>query len=149
MTAFKHTQGALDSAKSRDGWTGWNIDEWATAHNWQGVGLLPVGISRNPEAYSRSNWDAAFKQLIEQFGAGAVDSARFGHSMVGWVEVGTYDAGIPELVEAVAAMEQRLNDYPLLDEDLWMEYEWLDSHPKDSRYCYRDDSECPCGRDKP
>ena len=144
---FKHTKEAVQSANPMEGFSGWDLDKFAAVNNWQGVGLLPVTLTRDSDALGRANWSVAFNRLREQFGEDSVEPARFGHWAVGWVELGTFDTGRAGILEAVEGMRKELEDYPVLDEDVWSEYEWEDNHPWDG-VCYSEDDGCHCGNDK-
>lgn len=142
---FTHSKDAIASSEARNGFTGWDLDSWAKENNWQGVGLLPVSTHRDADSLTRSNWDAAFTQLTERFGKGCIAAAHFTHWAVGWTDVGTYDTGNKELSEAVAKMRKELEAYPVLDEDLFSEYEYEESHPDNDDVCYYE-YDCDCGR---
>lgn len=144
---YTHTLEALESSRAYNGFTGWDIDGYAREHNWDGVGLLPVSRTRDSEALFRANWDSAYTTLAE-YGAD-IDTAYFSHVLVGWVELGTYNTGNPKLVEAVESMRRELEAYPVLDEQLFSEYEYTEQHPENSTECFSDDPSCTefCKRD--
>jgi hypothetical protein len=143
---YTHTPEALESSRAYDGFTGWDVDTYASEHGWAGVGLMPVSRSRDAEALTRANWDTAFNELKE-YGTDT-DTAYFGHALVGWVELATYNTGNTELSKAVDSMRRDLEAYPVLSDDLWSEYEWAENHPENSDECMSDDQNCTdwCGR---
>ena len=144
LSAFRHTAEAVESSKPGEGFTGWNLDNWARENGWQGVGLLPVSLTRDSDYLVKANWDAAFQELEAQFGKDCLAVAGFTHWACGWVDVGTFDTGKAGLLEAVEAMRKRLDDYPILNEDLTSMYEWDEYHPSDG-VCYSENAgDCPC-----
>lgn len=144
---YAHTPEALEHSKPVSGFTGWDIDQYAREHNWDGVGFIPVSRHRDSEALTRANWDSAFSALKE-YGTD-IDTAYFTHSLVGWVELATYNTGNAQLSKAVDTMRREIEAYPILDEELFSDYEWADNHPEDSTECYSDDQTCTenCGRE--
>jgi hypothetical protein len=68
----------------------------------------------------------------------------FGHWAVGWIEYLT----VPISAVSVSILEElteRVEDYPVLDDDDFSEEEWNDDHPDDGR-CYRSEADnCGCG----
>lgn len=149
LTKFNHTDQAIAGARPNDGWTGWDLDDYADNMGWDGVGILPIDLNRDADCITRSNWDSVMRDLVAQFGADQISDAQFGHWAVGWVRTGTYNAGNAELTIAVAAIRKALNDYPIHDDDLASEYEYADTHPEnDPTQCYSQDPEwCGCGRE--
>ncbi len=143
---YQHTSQAVESAAPTRDFTGWDLDSHAEAHEWAGVGLVAVSQHRDSEAWERSNFDTAIAELTEAFGENSVSIVRFGHWAVGWAETLTYNTGIEGILSAVEGIKSRLEDYPVLDECLWSEYEWADNHPEGESVCYSEDrGDCPCG----
>jgi hypothetical protein len=141
---YLHTPQAIESATPTRDYTGWDLDSHAEAHEWAGVGLVPVSQHRDSEAWERSNFDTAIAELSAAFGADSVAIVRFGHWAVGWVETLTHNTGIEGITEAIEGIEARLAEYPILDEFRWSEYEWADNHPEDDDKCWAED-DCECG----
>lgn len=112
-----------DSARAVARETGWNLDAEAQDREWSAIGLGPLGQHRDSEALDRSNFDVILADLSERFGE-AVDTARFGHWGVGWVEEIVWDAGNTDVREAVERWEAALADYPVADEMAWSELEY-------------------------
>lgn len=144
---YTHTPEALEHSKPVSGFTGWDIDQYASEHGWDGVGFIPVSRHRDSEALTRSNWDSAFDTL--KVYRSDISTAYFTHSLVGWVELATYNTGNTKLSQAVDTMRREIEAYPILDEELFSDYEWADNHPENSTECYSDDQTCTesCGRD--
>jgi hypothetical protein len=82
--------------------------------------------------------------MAEAYGD-AVQRVTFNHWAVGWVAEIAYDVGRPDVASYVETVRERLDGYPVLDEDDWSNLEWEDNHPDGTRECYADPSdECPC-----
>lgn len=135
---MQHTETAREIARD----TGADWDAYATARGWSGVGIGPVGMSRDSDPLERANYRAAARMLA----AGRVDSAEFGHWAVGWIREQTFDAGHSPTVEAVNAILAQLDTYAVLDEDEYAREQWDEDHPANSTECYAEDEDCPCGR---
>ena len=103
--------------------TGWNPDETAAEHEWTAVGMGPVGQHRDSDCLSRSNFTVIYGDLSARFGD-SVDVARFGHWAVGWVEEIIFDVGNEDCERAVAAWREKLDNYPVADEDYYSTLEW-------------------------
>ena len=111
---------------------------WTTPSEY--AGFSPVGDTlvlsrtRDSDALTRSNWDAAVERLLaaakqsrvyaeDQYNA-AVYDWRASHWACGWVEYLMVRANAPQAVhDEAAAIEQELADYPSLDDDRWSELE--------------------------
>lgn len=102
--------------------TGWDVDGFASDHDWTAVGIGPVGQHRDSEALDRSNYRVILADLQERFGD-AVAEASFGHWGVGWVDEIAFDASREDVCEAVARWESALADYPVADESDYSELE--------------------------
>ena len=119
--------------------SGW--DDYADERGWSGVGIAPCGRHRDSDALERSNFDTVIA-LLDDIDHDGHDIADFSHWAVGWIDEITYDLGNADMVAAVADIRARHDDYPVLDEDLYYEYEWEENH-HDEGYCYADrDMEC-------
>lgn len=146
---MKHTLEALETARPYDGFTGWNLDSEALEREWAGIGIVPVAQTRDSEALERANFDTALAELSALHGEDNVGIVRFGHWACGWVELAIFNTGVSGLEDSVESIKQRLDNYPVLDEELWLEYEWADNHPEADNYCYSEDYDfCECGRPK-
>lgn len=143
--ALRHSAEAIASAQATRDFTGWSLDNYANDREWGGVGLVNLSHHRDSEALERANFDSALRDLREKYGKSSVDVVSFGHWAVGWVEIAVYDYTIEGLESAVAELHKSLQNYPVLDENLWAEYEWADNHPEGDNTCWADEDEnCPC-----
>ena len=95
-----------------------------------GVGIGPVGQTRDSEALERSNMITATERL-DAIDANGSTVARFGHWAVGWIEEIAYDLADPAICAAVDAMRASLDDYPVLDEIRYSDMEWEENHPSE------------------
>lgn len=110
--------------------TGWQLPD--------GWGIGPVGQHRDSDSLERSNFDTALQILENEEGAADdVEVFRFGHWAVGWVEEIGFRLGTPAAARA-EEIAQRLEDYPVLDEDDFSAREWADDHPEGDSLCYSD-----------
>lgn len=114
----EHTEQAR--AIARD--TGWDLDDYAKSHAWSAVAVGPVGQHRDSDALARSNFTVVYDALRERFGE-SVDVVNFGHWAVGLVEEIAYNAGDSECAAAVADWRERLEGYPVADEEHYSELE--------------------------
>lgn len=148
---MNHSAQALAVARE----TGWNLDEYATDHGWSGVGIGPVGTHRDSDPLAKANWQATVEILNRKFGHAATnadgpspwDSTTFGHWGVGWIEELTHDTGNADVTAEVQAIRDALDNYPVLDDEMYARLEWEDNHPEGDTYCYSDDPDCGCDRE--
>lgn len=109
----------------------WTRPECYIGASWYGWYAAPVGQSRDSDALERANFDAAKLELEalpevevdEDDGMAGVQIVRESHWAVGWVEwIAIHESNVAalELAESIMA---RLEDYPVIDEDLWSRYE--------------------------
>ena len=103
--------------------TGWNLETERTERNWGSVGIGPVGQHRDSDCLARSNFTVIYADLSERFGE-SVDIARFGHWAVGWVEDIIFDTGRADILAAVEGWREKLDSYPVANEDHFSELEW-------------------------
>lgn len=103
--------------------TGWNPDADAAEREWTAVGMGPVGQHRDSDALARSNFEVIYADLSERFGE-SVDIAQFGHWAFGWVEEIIFDVGNDACEQAVADWRDKLDQYPVANEDHWSNLEW-------------------------
>lgn len=143
MTTDTRTPEDVARAVSRE--TGWDLDAWTEEHEWTSTGLGPVGQHRDSDPLDRSNFTVIYDDLSTRF-PDSVDVVRFGHWAVGWVEEIAYDTG-SEVSEAVARWRDRLDSYPVADEEHFSELEWETDHPGDG-LCYSEDPDCGCGSER-
>lgn len=121
---------------------------WETPSDY--FGFDPVGDigivakSRDSDALTRSNWDAAKARMLEAAGVTqqdiddwdgddmdarpAVYDWRASHWAVGWVEYLMCRSDAPQAVlDEAQAIADDLADYPALDEDAWSELEYAEA----------------------
>ena len=103
--------------------TGWNLETERTERNWGSVGIGPVGQHRDSDCLARSNFTVIYADLSERFGE-SVDIARFGHWAVGWVEEIIFDTGRADILAAVEGWREKLDNYPVANEDHFSTLEW-------------------------
>jgi hypothetical protein len=103
--------------------TGWDLETERTERNWGSVGIGPVGQHRDSDCLARSNFTVIYGDLSARFGD-SVDIARFGHWAVGWVEEIIFDTGQPAILSAVEGWREKLDNYPVADEDHFSTLEW-------------------------
>lgn len=133
-----------------------------------GYMLAGFGVHRDSGAVERCNYFEAQRLICEAAGqdwSGVGDLTVFhsdgdeihtdplivgswGHWAVGWVEelLVRIDCDAATL-KAFELHTYVTEQYPVLNDDLFMMIEWDDNHPSDG-YCYSDAySECPCGKE--
>ena len=109
--------------------------------------VLPVIQTRDSGVLERSNFQAALALLGG--GSESVEVHRFGHWGPGWYEIIIV---APSLIDKAQEIEDRLNDYPILDEDLHSRLEdeeceqvWSNSYDEAKRVEYlREHVSLPC-----
>lgn len=106
-------------------------------------GVGPVGRHRDSEAFDVSNYEYA-KRAINADDDDTCVTRRFGHFAVGWVEEIYFLVG-SDAARIAYELAQRLDGYPLLDEDDAFQREYEDNHPDDG-LCY--DRDCDCDAEK-
>lgn len=121
-----------------------------------GYELVGVGAHRDSHAYERSNLEVATEWLSSSGDIGRpwddegadgplVGVAHFRHWAVGWVDELMYRPGEDEATDSlVSELRERLEQYPLLDEEHALMMEWEENHPEDG-VCYSEDGDdCGC-----
>lgn len=109
---LEHTDQARATARD----TGCDIGAYAVERGWSGVGLGPVGQTRDSGALERSNFECACAAMRE-LNPDAFDIARFNHWACGWIDEITHDTGNPAMVELVASLRAALANYPALNDE--------------------------------
>lgn len=109
--------------------------------------VIMLGQHRDSDALDRSNWEVITTDLEERFGeedpVPAYDTKtwalgewevtsgwhieRFGHWAVGWVEYLVVDVNTPAF-EAMVEWREKLDGYPVADDDHFSELEWSELH---------------------
>lgn len=103
-----------------------NIKRWRRPSNYAGAEWYDyysagVGQSRDSDALERANFDAMLAGL-----GGETDTVivvRESHWAVGWVEWLAIHETDEEGLATADRIQKRLQDYPVIDEDLWSHYE--------------------------
>jgi len=102
------------------------LKKWEKASNYMGEEYQDYYIvyskNRDSEALVRSNYDS----IINMFNSDKIKYINpcFNHWLCGWVEViMIHKKDINSLVYAIDNIIKPLNDYPILDENLYSEYE--------------------------
>lgn len=85
---------------------------WGGRPDW----LIVDAMTRDSEAISRSNFRVALKRL-EAISEEHVAVERSNHWAVGWVDYLIVDRENPAMVAAAKAIQAKLADYPVLDEE--------------------------------
>lgn len=120
---------------------------------WQMAGF---GVHRDSDPLAESNYAVALQRLIAAAGIDPIDLgylsypnfeddapiavASFGHWAVGWVDELMVRCDRPDLLEICQDMLDDIDNYPVLDEDHFIQHEWERNHPEGECYC--DDPEC-------
>jgi hypothetical protein len=125
--------------------SGADLHLFATENRWIGVGCGPVGQHRDSDPLDRSNFRIILKDMKARLPEGTVEVAYFRHWAVGWVEEIFFNPS-PEALAIAQEWQDRLSDYPIADEDDFMNLEWQDNHPEGDRYCYSEERDCGCDR---
>lgn len=79
--------------------------------------VLPMTVNRDSLALERANFDAARKRIPE------AEVCRFGHWACGWFEIMIVDPAATATVAKAEALAEHFESYPVVDEELWSEYE--------------------------
>lgn len=94
--------------------------------------------NRDSDCLSQSNWDTALKRLGGESDTVAIE--RMGHWLCGWIE---YLLICPNDIDTANEIEQKLEDYPVLDEEDFSNQEseeanrvWKDCYNVKERIAY-------------
>lgn len=97
-----------------------NAAYWGESGDW----LIVISVHRDSDCLSRSNYDAV-KEILGAI-EGAVDhlsEERSSHWAVGWVDCLIIDPSWDAGVARVGEIRRGLEDYPVVDEEKWSQYE--------------------------
>ncbi len=108
----------------------WTRPQYYVGKSWPEYYSSGVGQNRDSDALERANFQAMLAALREvEFkdglpdGSATVQIVREGHWAVGWIEwIAIHESDVKALEEADRQME-RLEYYPVLDEELWSRLE--------------------------
>lgn len=116
--------------------------DYAGTH-WDGYYVAPCGLSRTSDVFERSNWRSQWELLkahradVSEADESSPVEVTENHWAVGWVSwVAIHESNESALREADAIAE-RLENYPILDEDDFSREEDLEAQ-EIWRNCYRD-----------
>jgi hypothetical protein len=132
--------------------------------------LAGFGITRDSDPLEQSNYGAAMREALALAGSswtevadlGApwrdddddegqcpIAVAHFGHFAVGWIDELVVRRERVDLRTLINDLRTYVDEqYPVLDEQDYSEREWKENHPEADGYCYSDDDDCECGREK-
>lgn len=97
--------------------------------------LIAATVTRDCDALGRSNFDAMLKLLGGE--SDTVQIERSSHWACGWIDRIIIDPANTHAVSVAEAARAELADYPVLDEDLYSEYE-TDEANEVWESCYSD-----------
>lgn len=113
------------------------------------VGLLAcVSTHRDMSPLFTTNQAVALECLAEADPEGTAHAVhRFTHWACGWIDYVVVSTQRQAVTEVCADIMQRIEAYPLLDEERSCAAEWDANHPAPGE-CYSDaESDCPCRED--
>lgn len=129
--------------------TRWTRPSYYIGAEWPDYYRAGVGQSRDSDALERANFDAMLKALggeqtdkeredtrDEGCALSLVKVVRESHWAVGWVEWIAIHESATELLLTASAIKNALEDYPVVDEELWSQYE-TDEANQVWKDCYR------------
>jgi hypothetical protein len=113
-----------------------HLKRWKTPRNyygesWEGWWAAPVGRSRDSNILEESNWIVQLERIPE---SETVQVVRESHWAAGWVEwLAIHESDRGALAEA-EEVGNKLENYPILDEDHYLELEWKTMEASDNLY---------------
>lgn len=102
----------------------------------QGWLVAPVGVNRDADCLTQANWQAGVAAIEKAAAADAEDSwetPRFGHWACGWLQICIVRPGSAAALAALK-LAQKLENYPVLDEDLLGELEYTQEQAVEESY---------------
>lgn len=110
------------------------FNKWQRASNYAGEDYsdyyIIISRTRDSEAIQRSNFDTT-RQLFEENNI-QYTNPTFNHWAVGWIEaILIHQSNKDALQFAIEHIHEPLQDYPILNDMLWSEYE----HEENTYYC--------------
>lgn len=121
----------------------WTLPASYAGAHWDGYFSF-LGQSRDSDCLERSNFDAGLKAIggqLKDFGGDdeefpLVKVVRENHWAVGWVEwIAIHETAFEQLAIA-DKIKEKLEDYPVVDEELWSQYETEEANEV-WKNCYR------------
>ena len=109
----------------------WTMPQYYSGARWDGYLIAPCTRNRDSDTVERSNWEAQLERIPESEDGESVVIVRENHWACGWVK---WLAILPTATEAVAEAEkiqERLEIYPILDDDRYSELEFEENPPED------------------
>ena len=117
-----------------------NFSYWGEYGDW----YIVTGQHRDSDALTRSNFRVIHKDLLARFGEEAVTVERARNWLVGWSEALLVNPKMPDAVQAVIDWRERLDGYPVADDEDWSALE-LENHDndicgEDCAYCHDEET---------
>lgn len=124
-----------EQAMKTDNLTLWSRPSNYVGESWENYYVGP-SQNRDSDALERSNFDSALAALGGE--SETVIVVREGHFLCGWVEwIAVYRFNNHQAVETLADIVERLEDYPVIDEDHLSEVEFEEASEV-WQNCYND-----------
>jgi hypothetical protein len=130
----------------------WSLPSCYAGASWDQYYSSGVGQSRDSKPLERANFDAMLKALGGEQTSDEVDDnhdnalvkvVRESHWAVGWVEWIAIHETATDALDIANRFMEKLEDYPVIDEDLWSRYEddeaqavWKDCYRPKERIAY-------------
>ena len=99
----------------------WTMPDNYAGEIWPDYYRSGVGRSRDSDALERANFDAMLKRLGGE--SETVIVVRESHWAVGWVEWIAIHESDDKAIATASRIKSKLEDYPVVDEELYSEYE--------------------------
>lgn len=96
---------------------------WFEPNGW---GFSPIGTHRDADTLTRSNWQVITKDLLARF-PDAFEVFHTSHWAVGWYDHLAVDTSDDAAMRALAEWLDKLDGYPVANEDHWSELEWIEA----------------------
>ena len=128
----------------------WTMPRYYFGAEWPEYYSAGVGRSRDSSCLEESNFEAMLAELGGE--SDTVQVVRESHWAVGWVEWIAIHESDEKSLRAADAMQERLEDYPILDEDDFSSREheecervWSDCYSASERVRYLRENRCDTG----
>jgi hypothetical protein len=113
----------------------WTMPQYYIGELWPDYYSAGIGKSRDSDALERANFDAMLSRLGGE--SETVIVVRESHWAVGWVEWIAIHATDTKALEIADSIKGKLEDYSIIDEDLFSRYEYEECETVWSQ-CYDD-----------